>query len=360
MHLDFEDQLLLFKQRNMGGIDKNSDDFKRQVNSVKTIGYYNLKQYAYMFYNKNSKKYNGINFNDLITKYWRDQKLKEVVFQAISDIEVALETQLAYVLGEKGGFEYIDFKKWAQYTGYNANFDKSNKNFKKKQSNKNKVNPPNTDLFTIKKDEVEFLKKINRRIHDSNIIDIKDFLKEDRQKPRDERKIFPPVWLMVNTLTFGEATYILKLMNPGNRRRVSDYFGLEPSELIGDLETLKLIRNMCCHNFDLSDIILVTLPSVRNKYYQYLKLYNNQEPPKRIATVICVMLELMKVVNPKYKFDRLKGRLKSICKVNCNRNKDYIARGMGFKDYKSITDLVDSFEVKKNVRVYPSGKEIFC
>lgn len=60
MHLNFEEQLLLFKQRKMGGIDRNSDEFKCQVNSVKTIEYYNLKQYAYMFYDKEIKQYDDI------------------------------------------------------------------------------------------------------------------------------------------------------------------------------------------------------------------------------------------------------------------------------------------------------------
>lgn len=349
-HLSFKDQLLLFKQRKMGGIDVNSDNFERQVNSIRTIGYYNLKQYAYTFYDKSTKEYNGISFDDLITKYWRDQRLKELVFQAIADIEIALETQLAYVLGKVDGFTYVNFTNWAQCTGYNPNFKSAGKS--------ERTMLPNMDFFFIKKSEVSFLKKLNRRVHDSNIVDIHKFLEEDKLMSRDRRKIFPPVWLMVNTLTFGEAVYILKLMSLENRRRVADYFGLEVQELIGDLETLKLIRNMCCHNFNLSDIKLITLPSIRNKYYQYLKLYNDSEPPKRLATVICVILELMKVVNPKYNFKDLKDELNLMCDVKCSRNKDDIARSMGFKDYKSITDLINSFLIRKSMKIYPSGKEV--
>lgn len=48
-HLSYKDQLLLLKRRGIAGIDQNDSQFDKQVNALKVIGYYRLKQYAYVF-----------------------------------------------------------------------------------------------------------------------------------------------------------------------------------------------------------------------------------------------------------------------------------------------------------------------
>lgn len=49
-HLSYVDQVLLFKKKGITGIDQNSIKFEKQVNTLKIIGYYKLKQYSYAFW----------------------------------------------------------------------------------------------------------------------------------------------------------------------------------------------------------------------------------------------------------------------------------------------------------------------
>ena len=65
-HLSYEEQLLLFKERGMQGIEPDTADFEKQLNTLKIIGYYKLKQYSYTFWNRKSLKYEEIQFNNLV------------------------------------------------------------------------------------------------------------------------------------------------------------------------------------------------------------------------------------------------------------------------------------------------------
>lgn len=46
-----------------------------------------------------------------ITILWRS-KVKTRDFQAIGDIETALNNEISYILGEKDPYLYLDFEKW--------------------------------------------------------------------------------------------------------------------------------------------------------------------------------------------------------------------------------------------------------
>ncbi|MDB6245346.1 Abi family protein [Lactobacillus amylovorus] len=116
-HLSYEEQLLFFKERGMQGIEPDTADFEKQLNTLKIIGYYKLKQYSYTFWNRKSLKYEEIQFNDLVKRYYRDQQLKQEIFQAIGDIETALNNEISYILGKKDPYLYLDFKHGVKVKG---------------------------------------------------------------------------------------------------------------------------------------------------------------------------------------------------------------------------------------------------
>ena len=96
-HLSYVDQVLLFKKKGITGIDQNSIKFEKQVNTLKIIGYYKLKQYSYAFWDHDNNQYMGISFDELVKRYYRDQRLKQEIFQAIGDIETALNNEISYI-----------------------------------------------------------------------------------------------------------------------------------------------------------------------------------------------------------------------------------------------------------------------
>ncbi|GMM17913.1 hypothetical protein LAYK3_10280 [Lactobacillus amylovorus subsp. amylovorus] len=57
-----------------------------------------------------------------------------------------------------------------------------------------------------------------------------------------------------------------------------NFFHANVTQLISKLKLLNLIRNICCHNGDLVDISLKTMPKVSGKYRQYLNMKNSNYP----------------------------------------------------------------------------------
>ena len=112
--LRFIDQLALLKLRGISGISlrvsnyksDNSDSRKKllkNLNKLSEVGYYTLKNYASPFFNQETGKYERLQFRTLIARYYRDKHFKQATLHAIEDIEVTLNTKIAYLLGEKYG-----------------------------------------------------------------------------------------------------------------------------------------------------------------------------------------------------------------------------------------------------------------
>lgn len=343
-HLSYEEQLLLFKERGMQGIEPDTADFEKQLNTLKIIRYYKLKQYSYTFWNRKSLKYEEIQFNDLVKRYYRDQQLKQEIFQAIGDIETALNNEISYILGKKDPYLYLDFKQWCQSKGRNKYLG-----FTERRGKKIGIR---LDKYKIENEELKFLSQLQHQVRKSNYLDIQTFEKSSE-------KVFPTIWLMVNILTFGQSIYMVKLMLPQSRRELSEnFFHANVTQLISKLELLNLIRNICCHNGDLVDISLKTMPKVSGKYRQYLNMKNGNYP-HRLAVVITVLLDLMYPLNDKYSFKHLERILNSLCETLGDDFANKSAQNMGFKNKESIHEMSSLFKNSKIITFYPDGSYIY-
>lgn len=333
-HLSYEEQLLLFKQRGVEGIDPTNSDFNKQIKTLKVLGYYKLKQYAIPFWNKEENKYQKITYNNLVKRYYRDQQLKQAIFQSISDIETALNNEISYILGRDDPYLYLTFEYWCQTRGYNRHIGSS------------------INKYKLKNEELKFLSQLQKQVRKSNYIDIQKF------ESSREFEVFPPIWLSVNTLTFGQSIYLVKLMKPQNKQIISKhFFHQDVNKLINDLELLNLIRNICCHNGDLVDISLKTMPKIPARYKQYLNM-NGDNYPHKLAVVILILIDLMYSVNEKYNFKKLQNILVGLCKLT-NKKDAYLAKKMGFKNIASISGITSTFKNPRITTFYPKDGYIY-
>ena len=141
---------------------------------------------------------------------------------------------------------------------------------------------------------------------------------------------------MINVLTLGDSIHILKLMSKSSRREIASVFGCKTKELINWMECLNLIRNICCHNGNLIDFKLKTTPVIPSEYQDSLYCYHSSRRliyTNRIAVVICIILKLMKAINSKYQFHRLRNSITSFA------NDDAAANIYGFKDKAELEKL---------------------
>lgn len=176
------------------------------------IGYHRLSAYIFPFYK--SPKSNlilkeGTTFEQVLTLYRFDKKLRILLFNEIEKIEVAIRSVLANIGCQELGDRY-----WITKPEYFANEDKFNQTLAVLEK----------ELASSKEDYIE-----NFRL---NYVEN-----------------YPPAWMITEVLSFGNLNYIYSnIANNRLMKRISDYFGLKPQVFTSWLTVLANLRNMCCHH----------------------------------------------------------------------------------------------------------------
>lgn len=176
------------------------------------IGYHRLSAYIFPFYK--SPKSNlilkeGTTFEQVLTLYRFDKKLRILLFNEIEKIEVAIRSVLANIGCQELGDRY-----WITKPEYFANEDKFNQTLAVLEK----------ELASNKEDYIENF----RRNYVEN---------------------YPPAWMITEVLSFGNLNYIYSnIANNRLMKRISDYFGLKPQVFTSWLTVLANLRNMCCHH----------------------------------------------------------------------------------------------------------------
>ena len=176
------------------------------------IGYHRLSAYIFPFYK--SPKSNlilkeGTTFEQVLTIYRFDKKLRILLFNEIEKIEVAIRSVLANIGCQELGDRY-----WITKPEYFANEDKFNQTLAVLEK----------ELASSKEDYIENF----RRNYVEN---------------------YPPAWMITEVLSFGNLNYIYSnIANNRLMKRISDYFGLKPQVFTSWLTVLANLRNMCCHH----------------------------------------------------------------------------------------------------------------
>ncbi len=176
------------------------------------IGYHRLSAYIFPFYK--SPKSNlilkeGTTFEQVLTLYRFDKKLRILLFNEIEKIEVAIRSVLANIGCQELGDRY-----WITKPEYFANEDKFNQTLAVLEK----------ELASSKEDYIENF----RRNYVEN---------------------YPPAWMITEVLSFGNLNYIYSnIANNRLMKRISDYFGLKPQVFTSWLTVLANLRNMCCHH----------------------------------------------------------------------------------------------------------------
>lgn len=86
---------------------------------------------------------------------------------------------------------------------------------------------------------------------------------------------YPSIWLLVEILSFGDITELLKLMSNKNLKKLSDYYNCKPEQLKSWVKALDFIRNNCAHNSTVIDIQLKTAPIMKNEWNSLLFINKN-------------------------------------------------------------------------------------
>lgn len=317
-HLEFNEQIDLLKSRNM----KFNDETKA-IETLRHINYYKIKEFAEPFCSKNNGNldYGNIAFEYVLKRHRTDKHLRMNLFDAIENIEVSIKTNLSYILGygTLGPYGYLKFSSWCnreEYCKYYL-YDKEKK-FKKRIEN---------HLATTTNKEFE-------------------------SKSETNKKKYPPIWLLINILTFGDLISLLELIATNKLKKLAKQYGedITGDQLLSWLKTLNLVRNLCAHNSNLVDLKLKTTPKIHNSWQNIL--YKNKEGSytNRLASVLCIVDKLLGQIDSNYNFRSIKTSLE---KITANDNR--YCEMLGFKNNNALEEL---YKDKVKSKRMPKQKKI--
>ena len=228
--LTFREQAEQIVKRGMKSRAKmNDDELVTWIESdLRFINYYRFSAYWYPFWTKDNSDVRlnvyqeGTCWETIRGLYMFDRRLRGLVFDAISRIEIALRTQVAHI--------------WAKHKGVN-NPQKDTAGFRPSYSQKNKSEPSSK--------RADLLEKVNRAYTKSK----EDFAVHHRRNLGVEDVRDLPIWVFVEFATFGNLTNLLNFgLEDSIVEEVANNFGItDKNFFLSCINLLGDVRNSCAH-----------------------------------------------------------------------------------------------------------------
>lgn len=206
--LSFHDQVTQLSTRGLVIGDTAAAEQK-----LANISYYRLSAYWYPFRQLTNGDISqsfraGASFDDAVALYEFDRKLRTLLMDAIERVEIAVRTQVTYVMAHRyGAFAH--------------------------------TNPQNFhDGFS----HADWLTKIDTETSRSQEAFIEHY--------RDKYDGFPalPIWMLTEVLSLGTLSRLYHGLKNEDRAEVSNKFDLHYRKLGGWLHALTYVRNVCAHH----------------------------------------------------------------------------------------------------------------
>ena len=207
--LTFKQQLQQLKDRGLA-----IGDDKLALFHLKTINYYRLSAYWDPFRKieqdgtKSDYFEKGVHFNDVMTLYEFDRRLRLLVMDAIERVEVQARALIAYQIGHKyGTFGHTE-----------------------------------ASNFHPKFEHAPWLGKLEEETARTSDA----FVTHYKNKYAD----FPtlPIWMVTEVMSLGSLSFGYKGLKHDDKKIISDEFGLHHMCLGNWFHTLTYIRNICSHH----------------------------------------------------------------------------------------------------------------
>lgn len=259
----FDEQLSILEDRGL-----ILDEKPRAYEYLKRVGYYRLSGYWYPFhiFENGVKKDEFIpdtKFSDIIKLYDFDRNLRLLALEAIERIELAIQVEIAYLLGKKNPFAHETGE------GLHGNFLRVDQ---RRGSSKHS----------------RWRDDYNRLVHRS------------RHKPFVSHNIENygglPIWVAIEIFDFGTMSKLYAGMQHLDKINIEKQFGLvNGTEFQTWLRGFNFIRNISAHHGRLWNCNMLERSSIPNNKPQLLKL-NNSKP----FLYFCMMQTVLRVICPDY------------------------------------------------------------
>lgn len=212
-----ESQVEILQRRGL-----NVADSAKAKRYLQTIGYYRLSAYYLPFYSNKDEFVAGTSFNDILSLYIFDRKLRLLVMDAIERIEVAVRSVMSDVLCTK----------------YDPHWFLNESVFEEKFIKNQGRNKSGYDLF---------LNKVKFHTGQTNQANRNTSCKHYYKKYSDPA--YPPSWVIIEVLPMGTWSKLYpNLRNNKVKQKIARAFKIGVNDFGGWLHALTLIRNSCAHH----------------------------------------------------------------------------------------------------------------
>lgn len=262
------EQIIRLQERNL-----IISDTERAKNYLTHIGYYRLSAYFIPFEQtsnngQRSHKFKpDTQFQNIIDIYIFDRKLRLFIMEAIERIEVTIRTNWASELALISGDSHAYM---------------------------------NTSLFNNPHKHKEILTRVSKELNKSKEVYISHYKKKYTSPP------LPPIWAMVESLSFGSLSHWVKLTKETTvKSKIMRRLGLPTVEIMEKvLHILTYVRNLCAHHSRVwNRRLTLQLPSIKRfKDNMEIKAtpseHNDLQSTREIYNYLVVLAHLMQHIQP--------------------------------------------------------------
>lgn len=274
--ITISDQIALLKGR--GLMFKNESTAAHYLSN---ISYYRLRAYTYPFQDNNTDSHpfdNGVYFEDIISVYVFDRKLRMLIFNAIEKIEIAIRTKMIYHFSLTYGSHWHE----------NAALYIKNHRFIKDLD----------DLY----------KEVDRSTE--------TFISHYRAKYSDPK--YPPSWMTLEVTSMGLLSKMFgNLKNCPEKKAICHDLGLRHYSVLESwLHSICHVRNICAHHGRLWNRRLTVHPELpKNPIYPFLNAVPAHS--NKLYSILSCMTYVLHIISPQNNFNaNIKSLLESCNLVN--------------------------------------------
>jgi abortive infection bacteriophage resistance protein len=237
----FNEQLALLKMRGMSVTDDEA-----AINYLERVGYYRLSGYWYPFRqfsihqdpktkalqtNASDQFHLNTHFSDAVELYLFDKKLRLLVLDALERVEVAIRVDIAYLLGKRNTFAYLDQSQF--HPGF------SNKKF--------------YDVPAFSAWQKKYLGLVNRSKKKEDFV--KHYLSTHGENL--------PIWVAVEVWDFGALSQLFAMMKVPDQEKIAAKYGVNDFKVFASwLRSLNHLRNIAAHHSRLWNRNIVDQPKL--------------------------------------------------------------------------------------------------
>lgn len=210
--ISVDEQIEKLERRGLNFSDKNS-----AAEYLKNISYYRLRAFTYPFQNNTDAEAdhaftrNDIYFEDIIDLYLFDRRLRNLIFNELEKIEIAVRTKLSLVYSVTANDSW-----W----------------FKSKE------------IYKDQESYAKLMESIKADVKRSN----EDFIKHYKKKYSSPE--MPPSWMTLEVVSFGTLSHLYEMLkNTKEKRQIARAFGIGDEDVFTNwLHAFSNLRNNCAHH----------------------------------------------------------------------------------------------------------------